>query len=175
MPSFNLDSLLEEDRELAGLDIPFRTLLNCHNDVCNYPSWKDQSDGVGGILVSDTHKCSGSLLNNTSQDFRPYFLTAYHCLTSSITSWAFRFQYKSSVCSASSIYYNGCNQRAGWSTTDFLLVELTQNVFNDRIAYLGWDRSSSASSNGTGIHHPQGERMKISFDNNTLEFYLLKL
>ncbi|MDR1203320.1 MAG: hypothetical protein LBL58_17055 [Tannerellaceae bacterium] len=24
MPSFNLDSLLEEDRELAGLDIPFR-------------------------------------------------------------------------------------------------------------------------------------------------------
>ncbi|MDR2388401.1 MAG: serine protease [Tannerellaceae bacterium] len=144
-------------------------LLTCHNDVCNYPAWEEQSNGVGGILLSGgAHHCSGALLNNTSQNVKPYFLTAYHCLDSSVTSWAFRFQYKSSTCNKSAITYNGCNQRAGWSNTDFLLVELNQSIVSNDLTFLGWDRSSSASSTGTTIHHPQGAQMKISFDNNSL-------
>jgi hypothetical protein len=144
------------------------TLLSCHNDVCNYPAWANQSDAVAAVILADgTYWCSGSLLNNTNQDFRPYFLTAYHCLDD-VASWSFRFQYKSSACSTSSIYYNGANYRAGWDDTDFMLLELQQNILNDRIVFLGWDRSSSASSTGTAIHHPQGAEMKISFEDNTL-------
>jgi hypothetical protein len=146
------------------------TLLNCHNSVCGYPAWKDQSDAVVLLFVeSGTKICSGSLLNNTSQNLKPYFLTAYHCLGSAdVGSWMFRFQYKDPACGASSVYYNGSNLRAGWQDTDFLLVELMQDIFSDKIAFLGWDNSSSVSSTGTGIHHPDGSTMKISFDNQAL-------
>jgi hypothetical protein len=34
--------------------------------------------------------------------------------------------------------------------------------------FLGWDRSGSVPSSGTGIHHPNGDEMKISFDYNNL-------
>jgi hypothetical protein len=151
-----------------GLNPEGVTLLNCHNSVCGYPTWKDQSDAVCLTYIGDSYWCSGSLLNNTGQNFKPYFLTAYHCLTSDVTSWAFRFQHKDPACSTSSIYYNGCHYRAGWEDTDFLLLELQQIVFNERLTFLGWDRSSSASSTGTGIHHPQGATMKISFDEDAL-------
>jgi hypothetical protein len=157
----------------AGLNDAEVTLLNCHNDVCSYPSWSNQSDGVANIILENgDHWCSGSLINNTSQNFRPYFLSAFHCLDGGsgdiVTSWAFRFQYKSSICSVSSITYNGSNYRAGWQDTDFLLLELQQRTFNNSIRLLGWDRSGSISSSGTAIHHPRGTQMKISFDNNAL-------
>jgi hypothetical protein len=152
----------------AGLNGTSVSLLNCHNDVCNYPLWKDESDGVGAVLMEGTHLCSGALINNSSGDFRPYFLTAFHCHVGDVTSWAFRFQYKSPLCSASTVNYNSANFRAEWEDTDFLLVELQQAVLNDRLTFLGWDRSSSVSSTGTGIHHPDGSTMKISFDNQSL-------
>jgi hypothetical protein len=144
------------------------TLLNCHNGVCGYPAWNDQSDAVA-LLYGETGICSGSLLNNTSQNLKPYFLTAYHCLgNDDVGSWMFRFQYKDPACSTASIYYNGSNLRAGWQDTDFLLVELMQDIFSDKIAFSGWDNSSSVSSTGTGIHHPEGSTMKISFDSQAL-------
>ncbi|MDR0680528.1 MAG: hypothetical protein LBG15_01555, partial [Dysgonamonadaceae bacterium] len=34
--------------------------------------------------------------------------------------------------------------------------------------FLGWDRTGNNPSSGTGIHHPAGMVMKISFDNNAL-------
>jgi hypothetical protein len=43
-----------------------------------------------------------------------------------------------------------------------------QDIFSDKIAFSGWDNSSSVSSAGTGIHHPEASMMKISFDNQAL-------
>lgn len=34
------------------------------------------------ILVSGSRICTGSLVNNTEMDFKPYFLTADHCIES---------------------------------------------------------------------------------------------
>jgi hypothetical protein len=55
-------------------------LLNCHNNVCSYSTWDDQSDAVARVLLAGTSLCSGALINNTSQDYTPYFLSAFHCL-----------------------------------------------------------------------------------------------
>jgi len=43
--------------------------------------WENESDGVVQILLAGGDElCSGALLNNTAQDFRPYILTAFHCI-----------------------------------------------------------------------------------------------
>jgi hypothetical protein len=152
-------------------------LLDCHNNVCNYPAWSNESDAVARILINGTTLCSGALLNNTSQDFKPYFLSAFHCFdrdTNCVLSPAekelasnctFDFRYK--TC-ANTVSYYGSDFIAAWLDTDFLLLKLKQTIFDDNLTFSGWDRTSNASSTGTSIHHPQGVQMKISFDNDPL-------
>ncbi len=160
--------------------------LSCHNDVNCFSEWQDESHAVAMVLLaSGDYLCSGSLLNNTAQNFRPFFLSAFHCVDvnengvlsdNEITNagnWAFRFQYKKSCNSSyvtSHVTYNRAFFRAAWQDTDFVLMELfyrpTTNV--DSVSYLGWDRSDNISPFATGIHHPKGDVMKISFDEDIL-------
>jgi len=89
-------------------------------------------------------------------------------------NWAFRFHYKKTTCNGSTIYsyitYNYANFRAAWDPTDFVLMELLSVTghANSGIRFLGWDRSGNTPLSGTGIHHPEGDLMKISFDNHNL-------
>jgi hypothetical protein len=156
--------------------------LSCHNDVACYSNWTTESNGVARLLIGDgTGLCSGALLNNTAQDNKPLFLSAFHCIDTNPydgnlndtekndpQNWAFRFYYKKTTCSGnvinSYITYNHANFKAAWKDTDFLLVELKNLMIDNSIRFLGWDRSGNTSSSGTGIHHPKGDVMKISFD-----------
>lgn len=86
----------------------------CNKDVvCSEVSgWQNESDAVAMLLLSDgTRFGSGALVNNTSQDLTPYFLTAFHCLDmitingtidseerNAVNNWLFRFQYQRSTC-----------------------------------------------------------------------------
>ncbi|MBE9491360.1 MAG: trypsin-like peptidase domain-containing protein [Bacteroidetes bacterium] len=158
---------------------------SCEKDVACYPEWETESNAVALVLLaSGTEHCSGSLLNNTAQDFKAYFLTAFHCVDvnennlispaeeNNAENWAFRFKYKKTSCSGSivaSFYtYNQDYIRAAWNTSDFALVELQDSPIKD-VAFLGWDRTGSTPTKGTGIHHPSGDVMKISFDNDVLK------
>jgi hypothetical protein len=163
------------------------TSLSCNNDVSCHTNWREQADAVALVLLSsgDAH-CSGSLLNNTNQDFRPFFLSAFHCIDSNqngtlstteinnAQNWAFRFNYEKTTCGGSVITsyftYNSANFRAAWVNTDFLLMELvsTAIITDNRVTFLGWDRSGSIPTSGTCIHHPAGDVKKISFDNHSL-------
>ena len=68
------------------------------------------------------------------------------------------------------VTYNGAEFKAAWYTTDFALMRLDVSPLGDsRLSRLGWDRSSNTPSLGTGIHHPSGDVMKISFENNTFQ------
>lgn len=55
--------------------------LPCNLDVpCpEGDDWRNEIRAVARILVTGVFACSGTMLNNTAQDFRPYFLTANHC------------------------------------------------------------------------------------------------
>lgn len=163
---------------------------NCHNDVVCFPEWKIQSDAVALILfpVGDfTYTCSGSFLNN--EGYNPYFLTAFHCVDtdnisgklsdkekSDVANWLFKFLFTRNTCggntSTTAISCNGATFRAAWQSSDFALLELNKNQIpyegENRVSFLGWDRSGATSPNGTVIHHPAGKVMKISFDTDGL-------
>ena len=148
-------------------------------------NWRIQQRGVARILVREgftTGYCTGTLINNTSNDGTPYFLTADHCgpnaTASNFNQWKFRFNYEASGCSnpssESSIHYTdftGCTKVAEGSNnggSDFYLLKLNSFTTQDAISigaiYNGWDRSTTApTGGGAGIHHPAGDIKKISF------------
>jgi len=103
--------------------------FSCQDDVSCNPSWNTPSNGVAMIILANMERlCSGSLLNNTSQDFTPNILTAFHCIDigddiedsnpctdfefgngilsqqeiENAEDWIFRFQYKRSNCNQGS-------------------------------------------------------------------------
>ena len=87
----------------------------------------------------------------------------------------FKFNYKISECDGTSINnaftYNSAEFRAAWHSTDFALMEIAQNLKdNVFLSWLGWNHESVSPSKGTCIHHPEGDVMKISLDENPLSF-----
>jgi PKD repeat protein len=155
---------------------------NCEVDV-NCPegnNWQTQKKGVAEIYIIDGWSggfCTGTLINNTSNDGTPYFLTAEHCggdvSASDMNQWEFYFHFEGATCNYSGAEpsYNtitGCVKRADGPISggsDFLLLELncTETDLANINAYNnGWSRSTTGSPSGVGIHHPQGDIKKIS-------------
>ncbi len=166
---------------------------NCHVNVnCSEGNnWQDAKRGVAKIIVIDGNAaglCTGSLVNNTAQDCKNYFLTAQHCgagaSATNFQQWQFYFNFESSNCSnltnsqANNVdnqVVTGCTKRAtsadasGISTSDFLLVEFNSAIpSNFNPFYNGWDRVNTPASSGVGIHHPNGDIKKISTYTTTL-------
>ncbi len=139
--------------------------------------WTREKRGVARILFredSDWYWCSGTLVNNTSLDRSPLFLTADHCGGSASESdhavWKFYFNYERPGCENTGTPPNnlitGCTLKARGALdngSDFQLVLLSSTPPNSWNPYYnGWDRSTSASSSGVSIHHPSGDAKKIS-------------
>lgn len=148
-------------------------------------NWQDPKRGVAKILMPESGGyglCSGSLVNNTAQNCRNYFLTAEHCgggdSPASLNQWQFYFNFESPNCSnlntsqANAVdnqVVTGCTRRASSGTvtdvqkSDFLLVELNSTIPSSyNVYYNGWDRNATAATSGVGIHHPAGDIKKIS-------------
>lgn len=174
-----------EDRE-ENVPVLRNGSQSCEVDVACSEStgWSDQIRGVARIFVrvgNFTGWCTGSLVNNTFNDCRPYFLTALHCgydnglaSTANFNQWVFRFNYQKSGCGTGSKpagnQVTGCAWRAhsndagGDNGSDFLLVEFNTTTINVayNVYFNGWDRVNSTSNSGVGIHHPSGDVKKIS-------------
>ena len=116
------------------------------------------------------------IINNTSNDGTPYFLTANHCF-SNPSSWAFRFGWISPtpVCATTApstngptnLTISGATEIARDAGSDFALVEINQAIPEDwdRV-FAGWDRSEITPDFTVGIHHPAGDIMKVCRDND---------
>lgn len=161
----------------------------CEVDINCSPEgddWQDIKRSVVRILISQgggLFWCTGSLMNNTSQNCTPYVLTALHCgdgsTTSDFNQYIFYFNYESTVCNGMNAPTNqsmvGCTRRAdsadggGAQGSDFLLVEINNDIPESYNAYLnGWNANDVSSPSGVGIHHPAGEQKKIStYTSNT--------
>jgi len=127
--------------------------------------------------------CTGSLINNTAGDFKPYVLSAEHCAlagslvsTNDLNRWVFFFNYLNPNCeepnqesnlpqqqlSGASIRARS-NDNGGDSGSDFLLLELNEEIPESFQAYFaGWNRSGILSSKGDCFHHPAGDAQKLS-------------
>jgi hypothetical protein len=131
------------------------------------------------MLVSgNSGFCSGSLINNTLNNGKPYVLTANHCFSNPAT-WVFRFNWQSAGCNnpASEPTFqslSGGVLRARASASDFCLVEITGGLQGGTVPaaftpyFNGWDNSGNTPTSAVGIHHPSGDIKKISFENNPL-------
>lgn len=144
-------------------------------------NWQNEKNAVALILVNGVRICSGSLVNNTSGNKAPLFLTANHCLTpynaDAITSpnlnyWSFYWNYEAPSCSNPTIEptpYStvGATVIANINlyVSDFALLSLTEdpkNINGYVPYYLGWDKTGNMWTNGVGIHHPSADVKKIS-------------
>lgn len=156
---------------------------SCEVDVNCSPegnNWQDEKRGVvrvGLVFPNGGSWCTGSMVNNTSLDCSPYILTALHCTEGSSSNnfgqYTFYFNYETSGCGSGSAPTNqtvvGCAERAnsgdggGNSGSDFSLLEATSSIPSGyNVYYNGWNAQTSASTSGVGIHHPAGDRKKIS-------------
>ena len=143
--------------------------LNCSSNL-NYMT---ASRSVVRLLVDGSELCTGVMVNNTGSEYKAYILTANHCIETPehAENTIFVFNYKSPWCDGpdiSSMYtIAGSVLRAENQDIDFSLVELYQfpsMVY--RPYFAGWDITSTPPSNTFALHHPEGDVMKLSIDDN---------
>ncbi len=146
---------------------------SCNNNV-NCPEgapWEAEKRSVALITTSGGFRlCTGAMVNNVRQDLKPYFLTANHCLGGEAT-WVFIFNYESPSCANIDgplwMSVSGSTLRATNAFSDFALLELSEQPPDSYgVYYAGWNAVDAPSTNSVGIHHPDGDIKKISFDND---------
>jgi hypothetical protein len=184
-----------------NLALGFNQSGNCQVNI-NCPegnNWQNEKRAVALMLVEGTRWCTGSLINNTANNFTPYFLTANHCLRGhdaisnpNLNHWTFYWNYElppnlndcnynnstpseplAFSTSGARIVANG-----SLSVSDFALLRLTEDpiYFSNHTPsyipyYLGWDRTGNSGTGGVGIHHPRGDVKKIATYNQTPQSY----
>ena len=150
----------------------------CHNDVVcpEGDGWRDQIRAVGWFTLEGYETCSGTLVNNTSADLTPYFLTADHCDVESgnADTMVVYWNFESPTCGqlgGGSLADNqgGATWLASWWNSDFTLVELWDEPDPSfDVHYAGWDARTRTPSSAVGIHHPMCGEKAISFENDPL-------
>lgn len=172
----NYRAARQDPEEAARLSFGFGTALPCHKNA-NCPEsdpWELQKQSVCRIVMAleeGTGYCSGTLINNTEGDGKPYVLSAFHCqngYTPLYDLWRFDFSYQSPGCDnpATEPIPNsvlGCVQRAGRLESDFLLLEATSVIPADyNVFFSGWTRAANPPQSGVILHHPSGDIKKIA-------------
>ena len=162
----------------TGVSGPCMVNINCEEG----DAWQSEKKSVCYTVQRigrKSYMCTGSLMNNTAEDFKPLILTARHCAydgsiiasASDMEQWAFYFHREREGCNNNSVTsvsktMIGCKllvntELSGQS--DGMLVLLNNVIPEDYdVFYNGWDRRDVASTSGVCIHHPSGDYMKIS-------------
>ena len=160
---------------------------SCNLDVNCFPDWQEAKKSVAQIqfeetegLEQGTFLCSASLVGTRDNSFKPYLLTAGHCIhdeaaaRSLQTFWA----YESSGCNdgppASRGTLNSSNgghlvSRGTIEQGDYSLVLLPD--VPKGVVFAGWDTGDpDIGSRMVGIHHPAGSYKRISFGQTISSF-----
>lgn len=147
-------------------------------------TWREEMRAVAVISTGGSTFCTGSLVNNTANDRKMYFMTANHCGINSgnAASLVAFWNYQNSFCrtpgSAASggagdgtltQFHTGSFFRAANAPSDFTLVELDDPpvaAFNH--FWAGWDRSTgdftcTAAAPCAAIHHPSTDEKRITY------------
>jgi hypothetical protein len=168
------DVLFENNR---GSD-PCQVNVNCPEGA----DWLCQRDAVVRLRITQDggqFLCSGSMVNNTAQDCKQLLLSSFHCADAvEENEWALlkvRFNYEFFECEGVSSFNSHIRTGVTFLTSsddavgnningsDFLLLEVEDNVFDSWTPFFaGWDASGDGPDEGVGIHHPSGDRKKIS-------------
>lgn len=147
--------------------------------------WQNQKHGTCMITFEEGsygYTCSGSFINNTRNDGTPYFLTAFHCISSNITAatTVAYFNYERTNCNGTLLgktkTLSKATLRSAGKESDYSLL-----LFNDdppvsyQPFFAGWDASSQPVDSTVGIHHPDGLPKKISVDKDAPVTYAFEI
>ncbi|MDR2776385.1 MAG: T9SS type A sorting domain-containing protein [Tannerella sp.] len=160
--------------------------INCEEG----DAWQNEKKGICHMVQrigKASYICTGSLVNNTAEDFRPLILTARHCASYcekegskcievvadslNMQQWVFYFHMEREGCSNSSLTaghktMTGCKLLVNTGKnggSDGMLLHLNDMIPEEYdVFYNGWDINDTPASSGVGIHHPSGDYMKIS-------------
>ncbi len=171
----NINKVVHGYRGLRSPEKDYGDSGNCNINI-NCPegaAWQNESRSVALIIEGGFRACTGAVVNNVRQDCRPYFLTADHCLSGSVNTWVFMFNYESPTCTnqdgPTNQTVSGCTLLANDGPSDFALVELSEPPPPEyNVYYAGWTAAESAATGSVGIHHPSGDIKKITFNQDLL-------
>lgn len=155
--------------------------------------YRDQIRSVANIQIDGTLLCTGFLINNSNNDFKPYFVTARHCgitadnAKSTVIYWNFENSTCRQIDSSSSgakgdgtlnqfsigstVIASSIDGGADVSDVDFTLLLLDEPVDPDfRPYFVGWDIRAILPDSTFVVHHPNADEKRISFDFDKPEF-----
>ncbi len=141
------------------------------------------------LVIGGNAACSGTLINNTANNFLPYVLTADHCQIDSGNdqSVVAYFNFQRSRCERGEQSsreqvdldpqqsVSGAEFIAGNPDSDFTLLELgsVNNPASIDPAWQpywsGWTRSEDGPSDGASIHHPSADEKSIAVFSTQLQ------
>lgn len=142
-------------------------------------NWQDHKRGVAKVVMimnGYASCCSGTMINNTAQDFDPLYLSAHHCFesvnTADLDKMIFYFNYELPGCEVDTEIDPDAPTIVGaryvvdvnfYNGSDGALLRLNEQVPAEwNIYFNGWDRKNEPGRSGVGIHHPNGDIKKIS-------------
>ena len=146
----------------------------CNLDANCYSENAQERNAVARMLFTKdggSYLCTGTLMNDTQNSFKPYFLTANHCISTQTvaSSLETRWFYRSPSCNSgtlqsSSVRKTGGAQllyASGNTDTAFMLLNDTPP---GGTLFAGWSANTvAAGTSVVGLHHPSGDLLKISF------------
>jgi hypothetical protein len=151
----------------------------CQRDVsCSEgDEWQLQRRAVCRVFykveLNRTEICSGSLINNTAEDGKPYFYTANHSIGNGFeaSTAVFYFGYEAQNCEGEDVdaifTISAADIVATSDSLDFSLLLLSDNPPESYKPYFaGWSLSEDPPMKSVAIHHPRGDVKKISVDND---------
>jgi lysyl endopeptidase len=156
---------------------------SCNFDVaCASDLWRTMSHAVAlYVLQEDEYLvfCTGTLMNNIQRSFRPYFMTANHCVSDAATAKTalVLWDYQSLFCNgrvpdpSTLPQQNGARLivTAPIEKGDYTLLLLSDDVPDDAI-FSGWT-TAEIDMGGfvAGIHHPVASFKRFSSGNRILD------
>ena len=183
-PPFEIRSITHQAR--SALDATAGTpdpADYCELDVNCYSNWHTTLGSVGLISFMDNGDellCSGSLVSTRDNSFKPYFLTAGHCVNNEAAARTVQayWTYQTPACggtppanlssSLKSTLGAHLVNFAAPADGDFSLILLADAPSGTTFA--GWDIADPPFGTAlTGIHHPSGSWKRISFGNRVAD------
>jgi hypothetical protein len=144
----------------------------CNLDVACYPEWSTLSKSVVRLVHHDSefiYSCSGVLVNNNSNDFSPFVLTANHCIDFDVIAQSTVVLYgeQNQNCNGNVWFFSyqvGPTKLLATNVAaDTSLLQVPSAVSGDAV-WAGWSLGAvGAGIDVTGIHHPRFSYRRIAF------------
>jgi V8-like Glu-specific endopeptidase len=159
-------------------DAKYNTSAYCNADInCSEGSnYQNIKRSVCRLQISGSRFCTGTLINNTAQNGKPYVLTANHCISNSdeANTVIAVFNYESYTCNGPdgsvAQEIRGAKLKATTDKLDFSLIELSSGLpISYKPYFAGWNADYNNTGYVVTIHHPKGDVKKISVDFDSVE------